>query len=297
MVRRALDRGVAAFAKWGIETPPGSWIHDAASWLDQVVARDSLGANDEELKRTSAAIALAVDLYHIGTCLGEEANRQVAAELASLYHGRLLGRGNSAAGKDYLTQFWVGALLAQSRLSPRILAYDLEGHAKPDFLFTKGGVDFATEVKRPRTPHSAKRAALAAAGQLRTHDGPGIIIIDATECMSVDPWAVSRTAASSRGQVRSEVKSLHADLDSLVNSYSRSGKFRQISMLMTFVRYWNWAVDESDSTRRDAGLLFHATGFRYLWSNQITQLTREIQDALISGVKELTGNPPVYSYI
>lgn len=122
MVRRALDSGVAAFERWGIETPPGSWIQDAASWLDQVAARNSLGANDEELKRTSAAIALAVDLYHIGTCLGEEANRQVAAELASIYHGRLLGRGDSAAGKDYLTQFWVGALLAQSKLSPRLIA-------------------------------------------------------------------------------------------------------------------------------------------------------------------------------
>lgn len=115
--------------------------------------------------------------------------------------------------------------------------------------------------------------------------------------MSVDPWAVSRAAASSRDQVRSEVRSLHADFDSLVKSYSQSGKFRQVSMLMTFVRYWNWAVDESGSTRRDAGLLFHATGFRYLWSNQMTRLTREIQEALIGGVKQLTGNPPVYRYV
>jgi hypothetical protein len=297
MVRRALDSGVAAFARWGIDTPPGSWIQDAASWLDKVVARDSLGINDEELKRTSAAIALAVDLYHVGTCLGEEANRQVAAELASIYKGRLLGRGNSAAGRDYLTQFWVGALLAQSKLGPRVIAYDLEGQAKPDFLFTRGGVEFAVEVKRPRTRKSAKRAVLAAAGRLRTRNGPGIIIIDATECMSVDPWAVSRDAASARDQVRSEVGSLHEEFETLARSYSLSDKFRQVSMLMTFVRYWNWTVDKSGSTRRDAGLLFHATGLRYLWSNQITGVTREISKALMGGVKELTGNPPIYRFV
>lgn len=295
-IRRALDSGVAAFRRWGIEPPPSSWIQEATTWLDFVVARNSLGKNDDELKRTSAAIAMAVDLYHIGTCLGEDANRQVAAELAEVARGRLLGRGDLAAGKDFLTQFWVGALLAQSKLSPRAIAYDVEDRSKPDFLIAKGKISFAVEVKRPRNSNSARRAMRTAASQLRTLNGPGIIIIDATECMSEDPWAVTRSPADARGHVRSDIQELHNTLRLEATSYRRSDKFSHVSMLMTFARFWNWTVDGSGAQRRDAGLLFHAYGFPYLWSRQVTALTREIQDALLVGVEQLTGNSPVYEY-
>jgi hypothetical protein len=295
-IRRALDSGVAAFRRWGIQPPPGSWIQEATTWLDSVVARNSLGQNDDELKRTSSAIAMAVDLYHIGTCLGEDANRQVAAELAKVAHGRLLGRGDSAAGKDYLTQFWVGALLAQSKLNPRVIAYDVEDQSKPDFLIPKGKISFGVEVKRPRSPTSARRAVHKAASQLRTLNGPGIIIIDATECMSVDPWAVTQSAASAREQVRSDIRELHKKLRLEATSYTLSDKFSHVSMMITFARFWNWTVDESGAQRRDAGLLFNADGFGYLWSSQVTGLTGEIQDALLEGIKQLTGNSPVYKY-
>ena len=114
--------------------------------------------------------------------------------------------------------------------------------------------------------------------------------------MSVDPWAVTQLAANAREQVRKDIQELHKKRRNEVTSDTRSSKFSHISMLMTFVRYWNWTVDESGAHRRDAGLLFHADGFSYLWSSQVTGLTREIQEALLEGVKQLTGNPPVYRY-
>lgn len=294
-MRRALDAGVAAFRRWGIKPPPGSWIQEAASALDLAVARNSLGNTDAELKRLSAAIAMAVDLHHIGSCLGDESSRLVAAELAKITHGRLPGSADSPAGRDYMAQYWVGALLAQSKLNPRVIGYEIEGRSKPDFIVVKGGVRFAVEVKRPRTPRSARRAVSEAAGQLRTFDGSGIIIIDATDCMSVDPWAVSRSPATTREQVRADIGKLHEELYDLARSYRRSAKFSQLSMLMTFARYWNWAVDESGAARRDAGLLFHAAGLPYLWSRQMGVVTREIQKALLAGIKQLTGNPPKYN--
>ena len=126
-VRRALEHGVRAFRRWGIEPPPSSWVQKAANRLDEVVQRDSLGETDDELRSTSAAIALAIGLYHIGTCLGSDSNRQVAAELSAIARGRLLGRGEAAAGSDFLSQFWIGALLAQSKLQPRVIADDRPG--------------------------------------------------------------------------------------------------------------------------------------------------------------------------
>src|SRR5687767_14681173 len=76
-VRRALAVAAATFRKWGIALPQGTWIQDAAEWLDHVVAENSLGNTQEELERTTAAVALAVDMYHISTTLGAESNRQV----------------------------------------------------------------------------------------------------------------------------------------------------------------------------------------------------------------------------
>jgi hypothetical protein len=297
MVRLALDTGIAAFGNWNIKPRAGSWIQNVASWLDHVIASNSLGTTDEELRRTSAAVALAVDLYHVGTCLGDEANSQVGAELSNICGGRLLGRGDSAAGKDALAQFWVGALLAQSRLKPSVMGYDPgKGAAKPDYIIIKGGVRFSVEVKRPRTRESASRAVLAASSQVRKFDGPGIIIVDATECMSVDPWAVHKSTSTARKQMGVDLGSLHRDLVHLASSYRRSGKFRQLSMLLTFARFWNWTADESGAIRRDAGILFHGYGFPYLWSRQVTSLTREIQESLLGGVEQLTGNPPTYEW-
>jgi hypothetical protein len=295
-IRRALDIALATFRRWNIEPPPGGWIQDAAAWLDRVVELNSLGETAHELARTSAASALAVDLYHIATCLGEEANTRVAAELATLARGQLMGRGGSAPGRDFLVQFWVGALLAQSKLEPHIIAYDVQGQPKPDFVINKGGTRFAIEVKRPRTPHSARRIVQDAAGQLRAFGGPGIIMIDASECMSIGPFDVICPTADAREAVRSDLRVLHRSLHDVATSYTRSGKFSHICMLLSFVRYWNWEVSSEGARRRDAGILLNANSFGYLWSRQVTHLTHEIMDSLREGIRQLTGNPPVFTY-
>lgn len=295
-VRRALEVGVAEFRRWGIAPPPGSWIKRAATRLDQVVARESLGENDDELRETSAAIALAVDLYHIGISLGTDPNRRIAAELASVAHGRLLGRGDSAAGSDYMSQFWIGTLLAHSSLQPRVVAADRLGTSKPDFVVSKGGIDFAVEVKRPRTRGSAVRAVVTAGRQLRDHSGPGIVAVDATECISVDPWAVTRSGPTTREQVRQELAAVHSALAGVIHSRPRASTFRQVAMLMTFARFWSWIIGDLGDPVRDAGLHFHARSFSYLWSNQVTGVTRDIQHALLRGVEQLTGNPPKFEF-
>jgi hypothetical protein len=294
-VRRALNFALTSLEKRKIKLSLGGWIQDAGEWLDHVATTGSLGQTTEELERTSAAIALAVDLYHISTCFSEDAHRQVAVELAHLARGRLLGRGDSAPGRDYLTQFWIGALLAQSKLQPHIIAYDVPGRPKPDFVITKGGVQFSIEVKRPRSKVSAERATLAAAAQLRALGEPGIIIIDATECMSIGPFQVVDAGSNTRELVRSELHALQRDLFALAASYRRSNKFSDVCMLITIARYWNWVVNDVGPPRRDAGLLFNAYAFPYLLSRQVTQLTGDIQKALLIGVEQLTGNPPAYS--
>ena len=295
-VRRALDRAIEAFGSWGIDLRRSQWIQAAAEELEIVSNRSALPESDAELRRISSAAALVVDLYHISTCLGEEPNEIIAKELASIRGGELVGTGNSAAGKDVLTQFWIGALLAQSQLSPHIIAYDLEGKSKPDFIISKGKTRFAVEVKKPRTASSAVRAVETGARQLRQFEGPGIIVIDATECLSTDPWGVANELDDIRAITRHDLSNLQRMCCAKISPHIHPTRFSHLAMLVTFARYWNWIRDGSGGVKRDAGLIFHANGFGYLWSAQITGLTKQIQESLLGGIKQLTGNPPSYEY-
>jgi hypothetical protein len=51
-------------------------VGEAAASLKSVHERGSLGDIADELRRTSDAITVAVDLYHISTSLAEESNRR-----------------------------------------------------------------------------------------------------------------------------------------------------------------------------------------------------------------------------
>jgi hypothetical protein len=123
---------------------------------------------------------------------------------------------------------WVGALLAQSKLNPRILAYESHGKAKPDFLIEFGHVTYAVEVKRPSKCAAAVRLVNEAGDQIRRYDRPGIIIIDATDCMSADPWEVTREGPSVRARVAQELGTLQNRLARFIERYSRSNKFHQV---------------------------------------------------------------------
>ena len=133
-----------------------------------------------------------------------------------------------------------------------------------------------------------------AGDQIRQFNRPGIIVIDATDCTSVDPWGITREGPTVRAVVAEELGSLHGRLARLIETYSRSNKFHQVVMLLTFARYWPWVI--ADHPHRDAGLNFRANAFRYRWSSQITPLTRVIQERLLHGVEQLTGNPPSYVF-
>ncbi len=284
-----------SFRRWGVALPVGSWLHQARTHLEQVAERNSAGSTNAELRLTSAAVAAAVDLYHISTCLGDESVRAIAVELGQITHGRLLARSEKSSARNYLSQFWVGALLAQSKLAPRVFANAVPGRSRPDFHITCGGVDFAVEIKRPRRLGSTERNLLHAGDQLRDCGRPGIIVMDATDCMSTDPWGVTRDGPSIRNTVGRELGDLHGNLRAVINGYSRSNKFSQLAMLMTFARYWPWIVD--GEPRRDAGLHFRADAFSYIWSRQITDLTKRIQLSLLHGIEQLTGNRPSHRFV
>lgn len=257
--------------------------------LARIVERGSVGESDEDLRRTSAAVAWAVDLYHISTCLGEQSFRSIAVELSKITHGSLLVREQNSVAKNYLSQFWIGALLAQGKLSPAMLAHEVPGKSKPDYLFQLNSVKFAAEVKRPSNWDSASRLVEDAGDQIRRFDRPGIIIVDATDCVSPDPYQVVSSAETTRSMVSEELGCHHEALVRHIETYSRSDKFHQVTMLMTYVRYWPW--ERGETLHRAAGITFRGNAVFYRWSHQVTELTRQVQKAIVRGVEQLTGNP------
>jgi hypothetical protein len=292
-ILRALQRGLDEFRRWGVPLPRGSWVEDAAKLLKRIAEQQWIPKIDQDLRRTSAAAAWAVDLYHISTCLGSESFRPVAIELSNITHGNLLASDESSTARTFLSQFWVGALLAQSKLKPELLAYDLPGKSKPDYLIQCGCVKLVVEVKRPSNWDAAIGLLDDAGGQIRDYDRPGIIIVDATDCMSSDPFQVTSNRAGMTFTVREELGRLHGKLERHIERYSRSNKFHQVAMFMTIARYWPWI--RADNLERAAGYMMRASATTYRWSHQITSLMNVVQKSLLRGVEQLNGNPPKVS--
>jgi hypothetical protein len=289
-ILRAYEMGLQKFRRWGIVLPRSGRIEETRSWLQRVVKQDSLGSSDEELSRTSSAVASAIDLYHISTCLGDQSDRSVATELRKITTGQ-----QDSTPNGYLSQFWVGALLAKSKLRTTITTVDIPGMAKPDFIVPYEGIDFIVEVKRPTNYQAAKGLLNAAGEQLRSRGLPGMLFMELTDCMSVDPFAVSRDATSVRAQVKEELNTAHKELVRFVESYSHSNKFQQLVLLFTYARFWPMTIAED--VRRDAGMHMRADGFTYLWSSQVTELVRSFLSSLQFGFKQLTGNEVRFNWL
>lgn len=84
---KALDNAVETLEKWGVRISEQAAIFEARRWLADLGSRDDLNLTHEELEETSKHSALAVDLYHISTALGDESNDLIAKELSQVVRG------------------------------------------------------------------------------------------------------------------------------------------------------------------------------------------------------------------
>jgi hypothetical protein len=272
---------------WGVRIPQQAEMHHARRWLEQLGKRDGLeDLTDDDLRKTSLAVALVVDLYHVSISLGDEPNEHVRAELSYLVRSH----PSTAKYREFVAQFWVGTLLAQSHLQPRIQTGSRDGESQPDFYAEWGGVDFAVEVKCPGTPAGAQRLVADAARQLRGKVQPGVIALDLTFALGIDPFQVTRDSIPLRDRTRAAHGALYEQLVTEIRERRRDDKYARVAVLLTFARYWSWHVGER--AERDAGLVFSAFAFDHACEGLITRQSRGFQEALPEGVSQLTGNPP-----
>jgi hypothetical protein len=288
---KALDQAVATLEEWGIRIPSQAALHDARQWLANLGDQADIELTASELKETSKHSALAVDLYHISTTLADGSNSLIASELSHVVRG---SPSDTTSVQDFLSQFWVGTLLAQSKLKPEIDArMGVEG-SRPDFLAESGTLQFAVEVKCPKSIKGAVRALSKAASQLRDMAQPGVVFVDATYALDIDPFANTSSGTSSRRQFRSANSLLHDQLVAHIEGYSHSDKFSRVALVVTFSRFWSWVLGES--AERDAGLVFNASVLPKACQGLIVRQAESFQTSLLRGVEQLTGNPPAFSW-
>ncbi|WP_420125977.1 hypothetical protein [Longimicrobium sp.] len=286
---QALGKAESSFRSWGVRIPPQAALRQAKRWLSELGTRDTLlDLNAADLKKTSEAVALAVDLYHISTTLGNDPHPLVGAELGQTVRGAPPSNGSV---QDFIAQFWIGTLLAQSGLKPRIEAFDRMDETRPDFLAEWGTMDFVVEVKCPKSRESAKRAVSTAANQLRGKPQPAVIAVDATYAFGIDPTFISREGNDRvRDQFRAAHTALHNALVKHVEGYRRSDKFSRVAVLFSFVRFWSWHIESS--AERDAGIILISTAFPTACHGLVSRHADGFQRSLPKGIQQLTGNPP-----
>ena len=189
VIARALAKAIVTFEQWGIQVHEVGRLREAERWLLEVANRNRYGDNDEELIRTGKAAALAVDFYHISISLGQEPEHSLANEIVLSLGGTLDANIKDSTPYEFQSQFWVGTLLAQSGLKPKVLGGKRKG-TKPDFLIEAGTLECAVEIKRPQNLKSARRAVGSAASQLHDYGllygHPGIIVVDLSGCLATN---------------------------------------------------------------------------------------------------------------
>lgn len=283
---KALDNAVEVLTQWGVKISEQAALFKARGWLADLGSRETLDLTPEALEETSKHSALAVDLYHITVALGDESNDLIAKELSQIVRGSPF---DTASVQDFISQYWVGTLLAQSKLKPGIDArIEAEG-PRPDFLAECRTLGFVVEVKCPKSPSSAIRALSTAAKQLRDKPQPGVIFVDATYALGLNPYANTEPESSARDMYREANSRLHDRLESYAANYTRSDKFSRVAVIATFSRFWTWIL--ADPPERDAGLVLNASVLPEACQGLVVEQATGFQTSLFRGIEQLTGNP------
>jgi hypothetical protein len=244
------------------------------------------------LHRTARAIFVANDFYAITRSLSSERQDPIARELTPIFEGLLEESPTSRRGYEIQTQFWLGALLAHSRLHPAVPT----GTGRlPDFLVTVRGVRLAVEVKCPQSASGVRRALDEAERQIRASGIPGFIAMDLSDALRT--FDLSTTARGPRETVRAR---FDAEARRLINyirlrqrpsaspADSRSS-FNRVAGLLVYARFCGWT--DPAGTSLDFGFFLKGQTFPKAAAGFYEPFAEQLLDQIPAGIRQMTGNP------
>ena len=170
--------------RWaGISISGSSRVAEAVRVLQSVTESGAFPATRADLTRVADAVRDAQNFWVIGNMLGPERLQPIATALRGAIGGDLGVTPHRAYQAQ--SELWVGAMIAATG-TPVSVMPDADKR-KPDFVLTNGTMEYAVEVKRPRTLRHAGKLVSGAAGQLlpsRFHGGA--LVVDLTDCLEPD---------------------------------------------------------------------------------------------------------------
>ncbi len=149
--------------------------------LNEIADRGAYGPSPAELQLDVQAIVIATDFFQIATVLPTQLAEHIAVELARALEGKLEATPKSRVAETFLSQFWFALVLARGGISPRIPKPQVS--STPDYVVSVDTLDYAIEVKRPESLHSAPDAMDLGASQIRDFDKPSLIAMDLTDAL------------------------------------------------------------------------------------------------------------------
>lgn len=290
----ALEEARDILIGWNLVPSQGSRIDAALRRLHRVAAEESFGTTTEELHDTARAIFLANDLYTISRTLPEVRQESMAQELKAILGGLLGEDSKDRTAYEMQSQFWVGALLAYSRLHPALL----EGTgSRPDFVITIENVRLAVEVKRPATLKGAIRAINTAHAQIRATGIGGVVVIDLTDALGIRNLRISEAHAilGDSKPHDSAWAPFNSASDRLRSHIEAEGpaRYDRLVGLVVYARYCVWHSPAASDL--DFGLFLHGHIFEGVCGRIYDHFGIRMLARLVPGIEKLSGNPFVHS--
>lgn len=282
-----LDLAIDRFQGWGLRVRDIGRLHVAGRLLREVADRGYLGVDPEELQRLAWAAALASDFHLIADTVSDRREEPIATDVKIALGGTLKADNPNSSPYERQSQYWVGVLLAQSRLRPGI--HPLPG--QPDYVVRIHDLDCGVEVKRPRSLQGAIRQLKDAAEQSTVGKRPGIIVIDASTIVGAQDFVLPRAGVDGRAELGWRNGEVADQLGMFIRDYALSEKFTHVIALMVFTRFLIWsslALPVSDS-----GIMFSVTAFPNAYAGQLPRYQDEFQRKILRGVHRLTNNDSV----
>lgn len=290
-IARAAAAALEVLERWSAGRGLAVKLREAIRALQLVADADSFGETPTALLTTVDAIALAGDFFQIAQCLGPEVLPSVGAEIAQALAVGKSGTAKSRRAVEFQSQYWVGMLLASTRLEPRVLRPDHKGK-QPDFLVDIGVADVAIEVKRPESTNSMIDALDRAAGQIRAFGKPGIIFLDLSDCLFAP---VARLRSIERRQpivslARERFFGLCPRIEGRPHAYRHSDKYHRVVAVVPFARIHAWSYNPELLPTGEVWIkpAFLPTACAGLLAHEYPRVER----LLLHGMEVVTGSDP-----
>ena len=249
-----LEAAIAQYVALGFPAEAKGPLIPALRRLRQIVAADSYGTTESELRAAALALLVAGDFASILTVLPVTLNGPPPVELVRMFDGSL-DLSEYKGAHDLRAQFAFAALLGQGYFNPRLVP-SAASRKSPDFLITVGHTPCAVEVKRPANPARMMRKIDEAAAQLRDLGLPGFAILDLSRMH--DAYGASTAVLSGSSSLRASMIDKFfahtADVirhcESQARNQMKRGKYSYLIGAVLYIRIAHWLRSDQSAPAR-----------------------------------------------